>query len=124
VYELFAAIALLLAGVGLYAVVAHAVTRRTQEIGIRVAMGGNKRDIFGLVMRQGMAQVVGGFAAGLPIALLVTRVLSKLLVGISPADPATYLGVVLVLGLAGLVGCALPARKAMGVDPLTALRHE
>jgi putative ABC transport system permease protein len=67
---------------------------------------------------------VGRFAAGLPIALLVTRVLSKLLVGVSPADPATYLGVVLVLGHAGLVGRASPARKAMGIDPLTALRTE
>jgi hypothetical protein len=123
-FAIFAAIALVLAWVGLYAVVAHAVSRRTQEIGIRMAMGGTRRDIFGLVVRQGMRQVAGGFAVGLPLAMLVTRVLSRGLVGVSPADPATYAGVALLLGLAGLLGCAIPARRAIGVDPLSALRHE
>ena len=123
-FALFAAIALVLAWVGLYAVVAHAVSRRTQEIGIRMAMGGTRRDIFGLVLRQGMWQVAGGFAAGIPLAMLVTRVLSRSLVGVSPSDPATYAGVALVLGFAGLLGCAIPARRAVRVDPLAALRHE
>jgi putative ABC transport system permease protein len=123
-FAIFAAIALLLGWVGLYAVVAHAVSRRTQEIGIRMAMGGTRRNIFGLVVKQGMWQVVGGFAVGLPLAMLVTRVLSRSLVGVSPLDPATYIGVALLLGLAGLLGCAIPARRAIRVDPLSALRHE
>lgn len=123
-FTLFAAIALVLAWVGLYAVVAHAVSRRTQEIGIRMAMGGTRRDIFGLVVKQGMRQVLGGFAAGLPLAILVTRGLSHGLVGVSPSDPATYAGVAVVLGAAGLLGCAIPARRAVRVDPLSALRHE
>jgi len=123
-FAIFAAIALVLAWVGLYAVVAHAVSRRTQEIGIRMAMGGTRRNIFGLVLKQGMRQVAGGFVVGLPLAMLVTRVLSRGLVGVSPADPATYAGVALLLGAAGLLGCAIPARKAIRVDPLSALRHE
>jgi predicted permease len=123
-FTMFAAIALVLAWVGLYAVVAHAVSRRTQEIGIRMAMGGTRRDIFGLVVKQGMRQVLGGFAAGLPLAMLVTQGLSRGLVGGSPSDPATYAGVAVVLGAAGLLGCAIPARRAVRVDPLAALRHE
>ena len=123
-FTIFAAIALLLAWVGLYAVVAHAVSRRTQEIGIRMAVGGTRKDIFRLVVRQGMRQVLGGFLAGLPLAILVTRGLSHGLVGVSPSDPATYAGVALVLGIAGVLGCAIPARRAIRVDPLAALRHE
>jgi ABC-type antimicrobial peptide transport system permease subunit len=123
-FTIFAAIALVLAWVGLYAVVAHAVSRRTQEIGIRMAVGGTRRDIFGLVVNQGMRQVLGGFAAGLPLAILVTRGLSRGLVGVSPTDPATYVGVAAVLAIAGLLGCAIPARRAVRVDPLAALRYE
>jgi putative ABC transport system permease protein len=123
-FTIFAGIALVLAWVGLYAVVAHAVSRRTQEIGIRMAVGGTRRDIFGLVVKQGMRQVMGGFAAGLPLAILVTRGLSRGLVGVSPTDPATYVGVAAVLVIAGLVGCAIPARRAVRVDPLAALRYE
>jgi predicted permease len=84
-FAFFAAIALVLAWVGLYAVVAHGVSQRTQEIGVRVAMGGTRRDIFSLVVKQGMRQVLGGFAVGLPLALLVTRGLSRDLVGVSPS---------------------------------------
>jgi len=123
-FAFFAAIALVLAWVGLYAVVAHAVSQRTQEIGIRIAVGGTRRDIFSLIVKQGMRQVLGGFAAGLPLALLVTRGLSHGLVGVSPSDPATYAGVAVILGFAGLLGCAIPARRAIRVDPLAALRHE
>jgi len=123
-FAFFAAIALVLAWVGLYAVVAHGVSHRTQEIGIRMAMGGTRRDIFSLVVKQGMRQVLGGFAVGLPLALLVTSGLSHQLVGVSPSDPVTYGGVAVVLGFAGLLGCAIPARRAVRVDPLAALRHE
>jgi putative ABC transport system permease protein len=123
-FTLFATVALLLASIGLYAVIAHAVSRRTQEIGIRMAMGGARRDIFSLVLKQGMRHVAYGFLAGLPLAFALTRVLKRLLVGVSPADPATFLAVALVLGAAGALGCAIPARRAVRVDPLTALRHE
>lgn len=123
-FAFFAAIALLLAWVGLYAVVAHGVSQRTQEIGIRMALGGTRRDIFTLVVKQGMRQVLGGFVVGLPLALLVTRGLSRGLVGVSPSDPATYASVAVVLGFAGLLGCAIPARRAIRIDPLAALRHE
>jgi len=98
--------------------------RELDRFGIRMAMGGTRRDIFGLVVKQGMRQVLGGFAAGIPLAVLVTRGLSHGLVGVSSSDPATYAGVALVLGLAGLLGCAIPARRAVRVDPLAALRHE
>ena len=123
-FSIFAAIALVLAWVGLYAVVAHAVSRRTQEIGIRMALGGTRSNIFALVVKQGMGQVMTGFLVGLPLAILVTRVLSRGLVGVSPTDPITYAGVAVVLGFAGLLGCAIPARRAVRVDPLAALRHE
>ncbi|MGA3024056.1 MAG: hypothetical protein ABSF98_04735 [Bryobacteraceae bacterium] len=102
----------MLAWVGLYAAVAH------------VATGGTRGDIFSLVVKQGMRQALGGFAVGLPLALLVTRGLSHGLVGVSPSDPATYASVVVVLGFAGLLGRAIPARRAIRVDPLAALRHE
>jgi predicted permease len=123
-FAIFAAIALALAWVGLYAVVAQAVSRRTQEIGIRMAMGGTRRDIFALVVKQGMRQVAWGFVAGIPLALVVSRALSRQLVGVSPLDPATYVGVAVVLGLAGFLGSAIPARRAVRVDPLAALRYE
>jgi predicted permease len=123
-FAVFAAIALALAAVGLYGVIAYAVTRRTQEIGVRMAMGGTERDILTLVLRQGMRQVAFGLAFGLPLALVCTRVLKSALIGVSPGDPLTFIGVVFVLGLAGILGCAVPALRAIRVDPLAALRCE
>ncbi len=123
-FSLFAAIALVLASVGIYALAAHTVSRRTREIGIRMALGGTRANIFALVLKQGMRHVLGGLAAGIPLALVVTRVLSRGLVGVSPSDPATYVGVALVLGLASLLGCALPARRAVRIDPLAAIRQD
>jgi putative ABC transport system permease protein len=123
-FTVFAAVALLLASVGLYAVVAHAVSRRTQEIGIRMAMGAGRREVVALVLKQGMRQVVVGLAVGLPLAIAVTRGLRQALIGVTPADPATLMGVALVLSFVGLLGCALPAKRAMAVDPMTALRLE
>jgi putative ABC transport system permease protein len=123
-FTLFAAIALVLASVGLYGVIAHSVSLRTQEIGIRMAMGGQARDILTLVLGQGMRQVAIGLLVGIPIAFIVTRVLSRALVGVSPGDPITFVSVVLVLTLAGLLGCAIPARRAIRVDPVVALRSE
>jgi predicted permease len=123
-FTVFAAIALLLAWVGLYAVIAHAVSRRTQEIGIRMAMGAGRNDILAIILRQGMCQVVAGLAFGLPLAFALTRVLESALIGVSRTDPVTLASVVAVLLLAGGLGCAIPARRAIRVDPLVALRFE
>jgi ABC-type antimicrobial peptide transport system permease subunit len=121
-FSIFAAIALLLASVGLYAVVAHSVSQRTREIGLRMAVGGTGRDIVRLVFAQGLRQVVIGLMIGLIAAFGVTRVLRAVLVGVSPNDPVTFLAVVVVLMLAGVLGCAIPARRATRVDPVVALR--
>ena len=121
---IFAAIALLLASVGLYAVIAHSVSQRTQEIGIRMALGANARDVRRLVFAQGMLQVAIGVAIGLAGAIGLTRLLQSVLVQVSPNDPGTFVSVAVILALASLAGCALPARRATRVDPLIALRHE
>ncbi len=121
-FSIFAAIALLLASVGLYAVIAHSVSQRTREIGLRMAVGGTGRDIVWLVFAQGLRQVAIGLMIGLIAAFGVTRVLRAVLIGVSPSDPLTFLAVVLVLMLAGVLGCAIPARRATRVDPVVALR--
>lgn len=123
-FTIFAAIAVVLASIGLYGVVAQAVSRRTQEIGIRMAIGARRADLFTMVLSQGMRNVALGIAAGLPLAFGVTRVLRGSLVGVSPIDPLTFTAVVVVLALAGLAGCALPARRATRVEPQAALRLE
>jgi putative ABC transport system permease protein len=124
VLTIFAGIALVLAFVGLYAVVAHMVSQRTQEIGIRMAMGAAPRDILTLVFAQGLRPAALGLAVGLAAALGVTRVLRITLVGVSANDPATFMGVILVLGAACALGCAIPARRAVRVDPVIALRRD
>jgi len=121
-FSIFAAIALLLASVGLYAVVAHSVSQRTREIGLRMAVGGTARDIVQLVFAQGLRQVAIGLVIGLIAAFSVTRVLRAVLVGVSPSDPVTFLAVAVVLMLAAVLGCAIPARRAVRVDPVVALR--
>jgi predicted permease len=123
-FAIFAAIALLLASVGLYAVIAHSVSQRTQEIGIRMALGASGVRVLRLIFMQGMRQLVGGLLIGLAAAFGVTRVLSTLLVGVSPTDPLTFFSVALVLTLAGVAGCMIPARRAIRVDPVVALRHD
>ncbi len=121
-FTIFAAVALVLASVGLYAVVAHSVSQRTREIGVRMAVGGTARDIVRLVFWQGMRRILMGLAVGLPLAAAVTFVLRAVLVGVTPGDPLSLGGATLVLILAGLLGCAIPARRAVRVDPLVALR--
>jgi putative ABC transport system permease protein len=123
-FTVFAEIALVLACVGLYAVIAHSVSQRTQEIGVRRAMGGTDRDILRLVLAQGMRPLALGVAIGLPAAFGITHVLRSALVGVSPGDPVTFSGVVVVLALAGVLGCAIPARRAIRVDPVVALKCE
>jgi putative ABC transport system permease protein len=121
-FTIFAGVALVLASVGLYAVVAHAVSRRTREIGVRMAVGGTAGDIVRLVFSQGMRRIAVGVAIGLPLAFAVTFVLRAVLVGVAPGDPLSLAGATLVLILAGLLGCAIPARRAVRVDPVAALR--
>ena len=119
-----AAVALLLASVGLYAVVSHSVSRRTQEIGIRLAIGATARDILALVFRQGLLPSAAGLAIGLAAAYVVNRALEAQLVQVSPADPVALVASSAVLALSAVLGCWMPARRAMRVDPVVALRHD
>ena len=121
-FSIFAGIALVLASVGLYAVVAHSVSQRTREIGVRMAVGGTARDIVRMVFWQGTRRIVIGLAIGLPLGATLTFALRFLLVGVAPGDPLSLAGAALVLILAGLLGCAIPARRAVRVNPLVALR--
>jgi ABC-type antimicrobial peptide transport system permease subunit len=115
---------LILAVVGIYSVVSYAAAQRTQEIGIRVAMGASPRDILRMVLRQGLGVVGIGLVLGLFIALAGTRLMSGLLVGIKSTDPLTFTVVVLMLTAIALFACWIPAHRATRIDPLVALRHE
>ena len=123
-FLVFAAIALLLAAVGLYAVVAHSVSRRTQEIGVRMAVGASARDILKLVFRQGMVPLGIGLTIGLAGSLAITRVLKSELVQVSPTDPITLVVASALLVFSAALGCLIPARRAMRIDPMTALHHD
>jgi putative ABC transport system permease protein len=122
--SIFAAVALLLASLGIYGVLAYLVSQRTQEIGIRMALGASPLDVLLAVAGQGMALSVTGIAVGVAAALALTRVVSKLLFGIAASDPATFLAVSLLLLLVALAACYVPARRAMRIDPILALREE
>jgi predicted permease len=120
----FGGVALLLAAMGIYGIVAFSVSQRTREIGVRVALGAARRDVIRLMVRSGMRPVAIGVGLGLVTALAVTRLLRSFLTGVSPTDPATFAGVVLgFLGVA-LWASLVPARRAARIDPLTALRSE
>jgi predicted permease len=123
-FLIFAAIALLLASIGLYTVIAHSLSQRTQEIGIRMAIGATARDILKLVFVQGMIPLGIGLAIGLAASLAVNRVLESMLVQISPFDPITLAVASAALIFSGALGCWIPARRAMRVDPVVALRNE
>ncbi|HEU4597689.1 MAG TPA: ABC transporter permease [Pyrinomonadaceae bacterium] len=121
---IFAAVALALAAVGIYGVIAYAVNQRTREIGIRIALGARRRDIFRLVVGRGLLLSLTGVAFGVAASLVLTRFLSSLLYGVSSTDPATFASVALLLIAVALLACSIPARHATRVDPLNALRHE
>jgi ABC-type antimicrobial peptide transport system permease subunit len=121
---IFAMVALLLAAVGIYGVMNYSVSRRTREIGIRISLGASRAEVVRMVVRQGMLQVLAGMAAGFAGALLLTRLMGKMLYGVQPDDPATFGGVAILLGLAAFAATCVPARKATRIEPMVALRSE
>jgi putative ABC transport system permease protein len=124
VTSFFAAAALLLASIGIYGVMAYSVSRRTTEIGIRLALGASGGQILAMVMRQGMALVLAGILSGIVLVGALGRALSSLLYGISAWSPVVYLGVALLLSLVAGLATAIPAWRATRIDPAIALRQE
>jgi len=120
----FAGFAMILAAIGIYGVMSFLVTQGTSDIAIRMALGAQRRRILALVLRQGMGLALIGIAAGLAGALSLTHVISGLLFGVSATDPATFAGVAILLTLVAVAACYFPARRAMRVDPMVALRIE
>jgi putative ABC transport system permease protein len=120
----FAGVALVLAAVGIYGVMSYSVSRRIHEIGIRMALGAQREHVLRLVVWHGVALAIAGIAVGLAGALALTRLMSGLLYGTKPADPATFVASVLVLGLVAIVSSYIPARRAAKVEPMVALRYE
>jgi len=121
---IFASIALALCLIGLYGVIAYSVSRRTHEIGIRLALGAEARAVERLVLAQGIRLVATGIVAGLTGAFALTRALSSLVYGVSVTDPVTFAGIAMLLGAVALLACYLQARRAAKVDPMAALRCE
>jgi predicted permease len=119
-----AGIALFLSAVGVYAVTRYSLARQTQEFGIRMALGADRSDVLRLVLRKALVPVLIGLGAGLVVTIAVARVLSSLLIQLSPWDPTTYVAVFLLLTAVTLLACYFPARQAARIDPMTALRYE
>jgi putative ABC transport system permease protein len=122
--SLLSAIALLLACVGIYGVLSYSVAQRTNEIGVRMAIGACRLHVMKMVLADGFAPVLAGLAGGFSLSLIVTRLLSRLLFGVKPGDPANYGLILLIVIVVSALAALLPARRAMNVDPRTALRCE
>ena len=120
----FACVAMILAAIGIYGVIAYSVTQRTREIGIRMALGAQRTQMLGMVLRQSVTLVAIGIVLGFLVALAATRVMATLLYGVSANDVSTYAIVIFVLSAAALLASYIPARRAMKVDPMVALRYE
>jgi predicted permease len=120
----FAALALVLSSIGIFGVISYVVSQRTHEIGIRIALGAQRRDVLQLMLGDGMKMALIGVAIGAAIALFATRLMTNILFGVSPNDPLTFAGVAVILSGVALLACYLPARRAMRVDPMVALRYE
>jgi len=122
--SIFAALALLLSSIGIYGVISYLVGQQTREIGIRIALGAQRRDVLRMVLGRGAKMAIAGVAIGVVAALGLTRLMGKMLYGITATDPVTFAAVAIILMLVALAACYIPARRAMSVDPLEALRYE
>jgi putative ABC transport system permease protein len=120
----FAALALILAAIGIYGVISFSVTQRTREIGVRMALGARAEDVLAMVVQQGIAPALTGVVVGLIGALITTRIMKSMLFGVTATDPITFIVVPLVLGVVAFAACWLPARRATKVNPMVALRSE